>query len=429
MHSFQKFTLDYMGGCPSGNGYECDVFLQRGEFDNNLGQWTMRICDFMVDRLGWSFVVCNVCNLGAHGNLREQQLIFRYDGERREMPKADTTQIDPMISAGTHFPSYWTIPEVKERQKVQEVVACQQEEIEALQDIFDSTFRRLLTRDRVYEYQASTNEEMPYRLEVVHAFRSEHAYLWHRFQERKQRYQDNTLFGVKSSTCGDHINSRLGKGEAYLFHGTNPSSSMSILKTGFVLDHAGKSTGTMFGYGTYLAECCSKSDEYAQDDGGNTYPGLRAMLVCRCLVGKPLVVHHAGDHIPQAKAQGFDCVIGDRESKVGTYKEYVFFDEAQILPEYTVIYRRVYDHDRVPPPMRRKASGTTGRFWQVKFDKGWGSVAPEANRQLLETMQNKGKQVDVDIGGTMYTFDLEAKTQTNNSTGMQRAIRPPMVAP
>merc|ERR1711904_752217 len=110
--------------------------MGRGKLDNNLGQWTMRICDFMVDRLGWSFVVCNVCNLGALGNLREQQLIFRYDGERREMPKADTEHIDPLISCGIDLPSYWTNLEVLQRQKIQDVTPCQQEEIEALQDIF-----------------------------------------------------------------------------------------------------------------------------------------------------------------------------------------------------------------------------------------------------------------------------------------------------
>jgi len=45
---------------------------------------------------------------------------------------------------------------------------------------------------------------------------------------------------------------------------------MSILKTGSQLKHIGKSTGTMFGYGVYMAECASKSDEYARDDGGGT---------------------------------------------------------------------------------------------------------------------------------------------------------------
>eukprot|EP00746_Dinoflagellata_sp_MGD_P167877 gnl/MRDRNA2_/MRDRNA2_98834_c0_seq1.p1 gnl/MRDRNA2_/MRDRNA2_98834_c0~~gnl/MRDRNA2_/MRDRNA2_98834_c0_seq1.p1 ORF type:complete len:913 (+),score=176.33 gnl/MRDRNA2_/MRDRNA2_98834_c0_seq1:114-2852(+) len=430
MQNFQDFILKYMGGCPTADGYECDVFLQRGEFDNNLGQWTMRVCDFMVDRLGWSFIVCNVCNLGTHGNLREQQLIFRYDGERREMPKADTLQIDPMISARTPFPSYWTIPEVIERQTIQDVVACQQEEIQALQDMFDSTFRRVLTRDRVYEYQASSNEEMPFRLEVVHAFRSENGHLWHRFQQRKSKKYQDGKYPVKTlSGDKNHINERLGNSEAYLFHGTNPSSSMSILKTGFALSNAGKSTGTMFGYGTYLAECCSKSDEYARDDGGNTYPGLCAMLVCRAMVGTPLVVDHPGDYISQAKSQGFDCIVGDRESKVGTYKEFVFFDESQIIPEYTVIYRRQYLAEKVPQKMRRKPSGTTGRFWQVKFDKGWGSVAPETNRRLLEMMKNNESVNDIEVGDQVYTFDLAKKTQLNKATGTSRALRPPMVMP
>merc|ERR1719444_778066 len=101
---------------------------------------------------------------------------------------------------------------------------------------------------------------------------------------------------------GHHLNSRLGDGEAYLAHGTNPSSAMAILKSGFSLNAAGKSTGTMFGYGIYLAECASKSDEYARDDNGGTYPQLMALLVCRSLVGNPYIVHQAGDYIDQAKA-------------------------------------------------------------------------------------------------------------------------------
>merc|ERR1719181_2203149 len=111
------------------------------------------------------------------------------------------------------------------------------------------------------------------------------------------------------------LSSRLQRGDAYLMHGKNPSSAMSILKTGFILDHAGSSRGTMFGNGIYMAECSSKADEYGRDDGGNTYPGLLALLVCRCFVGVPYVVDKAGDHVNAAKAhrRHFDCVLGDRE--------------------------------------------------------------------------------------------------------------------
>merc|ERR1719487_369757 len=70
MGSFQQFVMEHMGGIPGEGKHYCDVFLSRGMTDNNLGQWTMRVCDFMVDRLGWSFVVCNVCNMGEFGNLR-----------------------------------------------------------------------------------------------------------------------------------------------------------------------------------------------------------------------------------------------------------------------------------------------------------------------------------------------------------------------
>lgn len=426
--SLHQFLVDYMGGSAGDGRYNCDVFLSRGLNDNNLGQWTMRVCDFMVDRLGWSFVVCNVCNLGPYGNLREQQLIFRYDGERREVPKADDklALLNKSSLAKMKFPSYWKIPAVLSHEKVQEAISCEQEEIQALQEMLDATFKRVLTRDRVYEYQANTCEEMPYRLDVVHAFRSENAHLWHRFQQRKLRCATSKPFDVKTHAGGEHINSRLDTGEAYLFHGTNPSSSMSILKTGFVLNNAGKSTGTMLGYGLYLAECSSKSDEYARDDGGNTYPGLQALLVCRCLVGKPMVVQDPGDHVPTAKAGGYDCIVGDREAKVGTYREFVFYDEAQIVPEYTVIYRRQYNSEKVPTVMRRKTSGTTGRCWQVQLNKGWASISPEANRQVIQAMKDSKKSLDVEIGDTMYTFDLVEKTQLNQKTGTKRSIRPPM---
>merc|ERR1719272_616412 len=97
-------------------------------------------------------------------------------------------------------------------------------------------------------------------------------------------HKSSKPFPVKTWAPAPFLSSRLKKSDAYLLHGTNPSSAMSILKTGFGLDHAGSSTGTMFGNGIYLAECSSKSDEYGQDDGGNTYPGVRAILVCRAFV-------------------------------------------------------------------------------------------------------------------------------------------------
>merc|ERR1719352_449781 len=181
--------------------------------------------------------------------------------------------------------------------------------------------------------------------------------------ERRASYRGGTPVRAKTLEAGAVLNQRLLDGEALLAHGTNPSSAMAILKTGFSLSAAGKSTGTMFGYGIYLAECASKSDEYARDDNGGTYPGLMAMLMCRSLVGDGHVVHEAGDYIQEAKSQGKDCLVGDRETKVGTYREFIFWDEKQVYPEYAVIYKRQYNPDKVPDHMRSQVKGSTGRNW------------------------------------------------------------------
>lgn len=269
---------------------------------------------------------------------------------------------------------------------------------------------------------------MPFRLEVVHAFRSEHAHLYRRYMERRSQYKGGATMSCKTKTAGSYINSRLQDGEALLIHGTNPSSAMGVLKNGFVLSNAGKSTGTMFGYGIYLAECVSKSDEYARDDNGGTYPGLMALLLCRSLVGNPHVVQDPGDHINQAKAAGCDCVLGDRETKVGTYREFVFWDERQVFPEYAVIYRRQYDQSKVPASMRQSARGTTGKNWQVNIDgKGWVNMPPDVTYDL-NMAQSKGQEVlERSVGEGMFIFELgTVMQQTNKETMKVRKIRPPM---
>jgi hypothetical protein len=430
-----EFVVKYLGGVAEPDttewkSFAVDVFLSRGISDNNLGCWTMRLCDFMVDRLGWSFVVCNVCNLGPLGNYREQQLVFRYDGERREIPavKEKKSRVDEALFAGLAFPDYWKNRQVLSLKQPQAIVSCTKPEIRAMQAIFDHTFKRVLTRDRVYEYQLNVNEEMPYRLEVVHMFRCEQAELYRQFTDRRSHYTGGTPCRPKTleSPGAELLNNRLGAGEALLAHGTNPSSAMGILKSGFSLAAAGKSTGTMFGYGIYLAECVSKSDEYARDDNGGTYPGLMALLLCRTLVGNPYVVHDAGDYIATAKAQGCDCVIGDREAKVGTYKEYIFFDQRQVLPEYAVIYKRQYDKTKVPDHMKQSAKGTTGRNWQLKVGKGWTDLTPDVSLALNRAEQDGKASITVVINDIPYEFDLQAKQQTNTQSGTARPIRPPM---
>lgn len=436
LSKLDEFFSDYLSAskeaCGSYQKYNLNIFMSRGRFENNLAQWTMRVCDFLVDRLGWSFIVCSLCNKGEYGQLRSQQLVFRYDGDKREVPVSSTehmNDMDPSTWRHLDFPSHWKCPEVLDGSAFHKVAICTSEEIADLQSMCDATFKRVLTRDRAPDDDAPETEEMPYRIEVVNALRSEHAWLHSRYVQRRNEAQAalpvTRPFQVKTWAPAPLLSSRLQKGDSYLFHGTNPSSAMSILKTGFILDHAGTSRGTMFGYGCYMAECSSKSDEYGQDDGGNTYPGLRALLVCRCFVGQPLVVDAAGDHTTAAQEAGSHCVCGDRETKVKTYREFVFFNEAQIYPEYTVIYRRQYESGEVPAEMRMMTTGTTGRFWQMKGGQHWKNVPPEVNKVLIQALKDGETEVELALRGTKYSFDVLGLKGTNLKSGNTVPLRAP----
>eukprot|EP00913_Durusdinium_trenchii_P003462 g3205.t1 len=104
--------------------------------------------------------------------------------------------------------------------------------------------------------------------------------------------------------------------EAYLLHGSNPTSAMSILGTSV------------------------KADEYARDDTSGSYAGLFAVLFCRALVGRSLQVTDPADYGPLVTNGDFHSVVGDRERAVGTFREFVFFHEESIYPEFAVFYRR-----------------------------------------------------------------------------------------
>jgi len=140
-----------------------------------------------------SFVVCNVCNLGDRGQFREQQLVFRYDGERRHIPVNKEDGIMKLSKddfAETPLPSYWTVPKILNFKAPRAIVACDPDEIEDLRRMVDYTFKRVLTRDRQYEPHIAGDEEMPFHLQVVNAFRSENSALYHKFAQRRKLYAE-----------------------------------------------------------------------------------------------------------------------------------------------------------------------------------------------------------------------------------------------
>mmetsp|Transcript_90785 Transcript_90785/g.228314 ORF Transcript_90785/g.228314 Transcript_90785/m.228314 type:complete len:314 (-) Transcript_90785:35-976(-) len=129
--------------------------------------------------------------------------------------------------------------------------------------------------------------------------------------------------------------------EVWLFHGTKSFAAEAIVSNDFRVDLAGSSAGSLYGRGIYLAENCTKADEYSYPDRG----GLYTMLVCRTTLGK---VHYNAERLPDPRrcedacCKG-DChsVLGDRKACRGTFREFCVFDEDQVYPNYVVTYKRI----------------------------------------------------------------------------------------
>jgi len=370
--------------------FTCDVFrMKRVPFpatnpevdgyylgENNIGIYTMRLCDYLVDHLGdWDLVVCNGSALERAWKVdrdrmvsvvsREQQLVFRHRGARRNvfMAAQPTATGPPLGRPPLQAPDYWD-PATREGRVPHKLVPAAPQEMAWLQELLDGTFKHKTTRD-------GRGRRLAKRFVAVQALRSEHPALWDRYAQRRTQVAEERrsappgcLVAPNTANLAEGLTGRCrddeGRNpanEALLFHGTNPAGALSILGTSFKIDAAGLAAGTMFGPGVYLAECSTKSDEYAQDDPEGANKGLFAMLLCRAVVGKPFVVEEPGNYATQVTSGEFDCVLGDREKAVGTYREFIFFHEASIYPEYVLFYRRD-DEDGLST-----RATTTCKFW------------------------------------------------------------------
>ncbi|OLP89094.1 Poly(ADP-ribose) polymerase pme-5 [Symbiodinium microadriaticum] len=352
---------------------EFQMGMVNGESD--LGKWAMRFCDFMVDHVGaWDLVTCNSDNkmdVGSNVTAREMQMIFRHRPGGRQVFMS-VGQVEPLGRPPLEPPPYWhegcLTGEVG-----QKLMPGTQEELQWMQELLDKTFKNKVTRDR------KDGHALADRFVAVQCIRSEHPAIWDRFAERRQLLsraggsEDFILPKTMAASAGlaqrcVEVSRGNPSNEAYLLHGTNPTSAVAILSNSFTVDFAGKSAGTMFGPGIYLAESSTKADEYAQDDATGDYAGLYAVLVCRALLGKPYVTQEPGDFREQVLSGEFGHVLGDREKAVGTFREFIFFHAAAVYPEYAVFYRREKD-GRV---MARPESEMAPRPMEME---GWGGSA------------------------------------------------------
>lgn len=229
-----------------------------------------------------------------------------------------------------------------------------------LQELASDTWKNKWTRDRLGGNgqpipKGDPHGDMPSGIQVLQGWRVESAELWMRYFSFMQRVHAGrrqcTDLCIKTTTALKWNARRRLKSdlnETYLWHGTSPRAVMGIATAGFNLDLTGTNVGAMFGRGAYFAECASKADEYSRDDKEGYFQGCFAMLLCRVIVGEAQVLQKADYHAHERLGSGesFDSTVGDRESAVGTYREFVVPEADAIYPEYAIIYERVYNNAR-----------------------------------------------------------------------------------
>lgn len=352
--------------------------------ESNISKWAMRLCDFLVDDIGeWDLIVCSSDNaerlFRCSGKdttwiavtCREAQLILRH--KRRWHPVAMASdKVDVLGRPPLHPPLYWRA-DAAEGLVAHEIVPASDAELDWMQEVLDGTHRKISTRDR-------RGGRIADRFVVVHCLRSEHPVLWDKYAARrlevfercqrrdKVKHFPNVVPKTSEASVGlaercNHMKYGNSVGECFLLHGTNPTSAVAILGSSFKVSFAGRNAGSMFGHGIYLAESSSKADEYAYDDAGGAYNGLFAILVCRAVLGRPYVVQQRADYSKSNAicSMNYDCVVGDRERAVGTFREFVFFNEGSIYPEFAVFYRREFADAALTTPGRSPRTPRTPR--------------------------------------------------------------------
>eukprot|EP00415_Alexandrium_ostenfeldii_P004928 UN4928 len=95
-------------------------------------------------------------------------------------------------------------------------------------------------------------------------------------------------------------------------------------------------------------------------------------------------------------ANACDIVLGDREAVVGTYREFVVFDERLVYPEFVILYEREYaDIDK------GGATCQDGNLTQAMRDAVKGGTEGDESKML-----DAFKEWDLDSNGSISKEEL-----------------------
>jgi len=355
--------------------------------ENNYQKIITRFMDFMEDRLHhWECVssyhnvvpwsVTYVLDTNKAGFVQDQQLIYNKDVilNMKELQMVFQLKTKPrekklpgVIGLGlgrTCFkcPMYWT-PTQKKGTFYQNLIAVQEDEALLMQQILTNTFKKKATAER--------RGPIPERLHLVQAYRSEHPALFDLYAQNGLEVEQNCIENtsklmrplVMDQVHGLHsrnIQADNEINEQYLLMGTGIRNAMPILNKGFIVDLLEGIGGSLFGPGGYLQECSSRADEQSEDL--RTDPAFQCvycMIVVRAAVGRCLITT-SPKNCQDVHEKKFNSVCGDLEARQGWYREYVFFDDKQLYPEYLVFYTREYKNEQrnlpkvkpIKPPKR-----------------------------------------------------------------------------
>jgi len=231
---------------------------------------------------------------------------------------------------------------------------------DAMQQIFDKTWKDQWTRDR-----GRDSKGVP-KFEVVAVQRNENPKIWaqyYTFREQlaskiaasggTEKYDAKTASMVRGQADAVEADRFIERGglredvnEFYLLHGTKPSAAKAICDSDFLITKAGSNAGTLYGPGLYFAEASTKSDEYSADDKDGIFANLFGIIVCRVTCG---AINYTDEVTPSTQSlvdsvlqkRTHHSILGDREKCRGTYREFIIFDNQQVYPEFVVLYRRI----------------------------------------------------------------------------------------
>eukprot|EP00928_Gymnodinium_smaydae_P035865 TRINITY_DN2515_c0_g1_i1.p1 TRINITY_DN2515_c0_g1~~TRINITY_DN2515_c0_g1_i1.p1 ORF type:complete len:1032 (-),score=281.11 TRINITY_DN2515_c0_g1_i1:56-2791(-) len=237
-----------------------------------------------------------------------------------------------------------------------------EDELGAVQAMLTATFGASAATGRDV-----TRARAPCALELVRAQRLQHWRAWSTFTARSAELREQ-MRGTANASAGGHedaeepgaaavrvktechhpmgLELETGDNCVWLYHPIGAVAAESVDSPAFSVESvAGDGERSrLYGRGVYLSELSGAADA----ESGESVGGLRCMLLCRVVLGRPLADSALLPDVPELYRQCLDgpyhSVIG-RCEKPGTPsapRRFVVYDADQVYPELLLWYKRVY---------------------------------------------------------------------------------------